>query len=228
MTYNAPPLSTHEIQNYAYTHDISVYACAQDILACIDDMEVSAQQPSLGAQDIFSLIDELETPAQPPSIWRELGALAIKIGAICVAFGLIFTFFYGFHRSTDPDMIPMLQSGDLVLFYRLSKDYAVGDLVLFDFQGERQVRRVVARAGDTVDFREGELIVNGAMQQEPDIIEQSWSYADGASFPLTVGEGQVFVLGDARENATDSRVYGPVNISDTLGSVITVFRRRNM
>jgi len=146
---------------------------------------------------------------------------------ICIAFVLIFTFFYGFHRNADPGMAPMIQTGDLVLFYRLNQDFAIGDLLLFNFQGERQVRRVVARAGDTVDFAEGYLIINGAAQQEPAIFQESWRYETGVSFPLTVGTGQVFVLGDAREGATDSRVYGPVNMEDTLGTVITVLRRRN-
>ena len=162
-----------------------------------------------------------------PSIWRELGGLGLKIAVICLGFVMIFTFFYGFHRNADPDMSPMVRTGDLVLFYRLDRDYAIGDLLLLDFQGERQVRRVVARGGDTVDILEGALIINGAAQQEPDIFEETWRYENGVSFPLTVGGGQVFVLGDAREGATDSRVYGPVDTEDTLGTVITVLRRRN-
>ena len=163
-----------------------------------------------------------------PSVWRELGLLAIKIAVISIGFALIFTFLYGLHRNTDPDMSPMVKDGDLVLFYRLGKDFAIGDLLVLDFQGQRQIRRVVARAGDTVDITENGLIINGAMQHEPEIFQQTWRYAGGVDFPLTVGEGQVFVLGDARENAIDSRVYGPVNTRDTLGMVITVMRRRGL
>ena len=230
MTTNTQSRPPYDTQRYIYSYDTQPIR-AQDIQAYMPQPAADPtpeQTPYSCAQDILSYLDDLEAQAQSPSLWKELGALAIKIASICVAFVLIFTFFYGFHRSTDPDMMPMIQSGDLVIFYRLGRDYAIGDLLLLDFQGERQVRRVVARAGDTVDLREGELIVNGSMQQEPDIFEQTWSYEDGASFPLSVGEGQVFVLGDARENATDSRVYGPVNIKDTLGTVITVLRRRNM
>ena len=166
--------------------------------------------------------------SMPPSVWRELGGLAVKILIIAMAFILIFTFLYGFHRNTDPDMAPMVKTGDLVMFYRLDKNYAVGDLLLLNFHGERQVRRVAARAGDVVDITPSGLSINGALQQEPDIFQNTLPYENGASFPLTVGEGQVFVLGDARENATDSRVYGPVNTGDTLGTVITVIRRRSL
>lgn len=168
------------------------------------------------------------TPPPPPSVLKELAALILKIVIIAIAFILVFTFLYGFHRNTDPDMAPMVKTGDLVMFYRLDKNYAIGDLLLLDFQGERQVRRVVARAGDVVDITENGLSINGAIQQEPEIYYRTWPYENGATFPLTVGEGQVFVLGDARENATDSRVYGPVNTKDTLGTVITVIRRRGL
>jgi len=161
------------------------------------------------------------------AVWRELLNLGIKIAAIVLAVALIFTFFYGFHRNTDPNMSPKILDGDLAMFYRLGKDYSIGDLLLLDFKGERQIRRVVARAGDVVDITEDGLIINGALQQEPEIYHQTRRYDNGLAFPLTVGDGQVFVLGDARENATDSRVYGPVNAKDTLGTLIAVIRRRN-
>jgi len=169
-------------------------------------------------------------PRQPrkPSAWEDVGALVLKIEVIILIFTLVFTYFYGFSRNTDPDSAPAVKDGDLVIFCRLDKDYAVGDLLLLDFQGERQARRVVAKAGDTVDIAENGLIVNGALQQEPDIYQPTRRYESGVSFPLTVGQDQVFVLGDARENATDSRIYGPLDAKDTLGKVITVIRRRSL
>jgi len=184
------------------------------------------QRPEKDPEDVQADMP-LQTQVHNPSILRELGGLGIKIVVVCITLLLTFTFVYGFHRTVDADMSPMIKSGDLVLFYRLNKEYAIGDLILLEFQGERQTRRVVARAGDTVDFTEGYLVINGTIQQEPEIFPETWSYENGVSFPLTVGAGQIFVLGDAREGATDSRVYGSVNIEDTLGSAITVLRRRN-
>lgn len=162
-----------------------------------------------------------------PSLWHELGMLALKVTALGIALIAIFSFVYGFYPNADPDMAPMVKSGDLVLFYRLDRDYNIGDLLLVDFQGQRQVRRVVAKAGDTVDFIDGSLVINGAMQQEPEIYQQSFRYENGPEFPLTVEEGQVFVLGDSRNGATDSRVYGAVDRKNTLGTVITIIRRRS-
>ena len=193
----------------------------------LDSLDSLAPQASLDSQATLAPQAPQAQP-QKPTIWRELRSLGIKVAAISILSMLIFTLFYGFHRNIDPCMTPMIKDGDLIMFYRLDKSYAIGDLLLLDIQDERQVRRVVAREGDIVDVTEDGLLVNGSLQQEPDIYQQTLPYEDGVSFPLTVEEGQVFVLGDARENAKDSRVYGPVDTKDTLGAVITVIRRRHL
>lgn len=125
-------------------------------------------------------------------------------------------------------MYPAFKDGDQVIFFRMDKMYAPGDVLLLVFEGKVQIRRVVATAGDVVDINEGGLTINGALQQESGVYEETRRYTDGVSFPLTVGEGQVFVLADARENATDSRVYGAVDVDDTMGKVINILRRRNI
>jgi signal peptidase I len=165
---------------------------------------------------------------QENSLLWELFNLILKIAIITATFALFSTCLFGFCRNTDPDMVPMVKDGDLVLFYRLNRDYSFGDLLLLNYQGKSQVRRVVAKAGDTVDITENGLSINGAIQRELDIYQPTQQYEDGVPFPYTVPEGQVFILGDARENATDSRVYGAINTEDTLGSVIAVLRRRNI
>jgi signal peptidase I len=78
-----------------------------------------------------------------------------------------------------------------------------------------------------VDITERGLMINGSYQQEPGIYEETPRYEQGADFPITLGASQVFVLGDSRGSATDSRIYGAVDTSNTLGTVIAVVRRRN-
>ena len=162
------------------------------------------------------------------SVWRDLGSLMIKIGVIAVIAVVIFTFVYGLHHNLDSSMLPAVKDGDLVLFYRWDKDYRPGDLILVKFQGQTQVRRVIATAGDKVDITEEGLFINGALQQEREIFRKTERYADGVDMPLTVGHDQVFVLGDARDGVTDSRIYGAMDTDDALGKVISVLRRRNL
>lgn len=164
-----------------------------------------------------------------PSVWRELLFLITKIVVILASFVLLFIFVYGAVRYPEPSMNPAIKDGDLVIFYRHSKNsYAPQDVIILDHNGQRQARRVVATAGDIVDITENGLVINGAMQQEPEIFQRTQRYQDGINFPLTVPEGHVFVLADRRVDATDSRIYGTVGIDDTLGKVITVIRRRGI
>lgn len=163
-----------------------------------------------------------------PSTLKEIVSLLVKIVIIAIIFLLIFTFIFGFFRNTDISMNPSIRDGDLVIYYRLDKFYAAQDTIVLEYEGEKQVRRIIATAGDTVDITEEGLLVNGALQQEPDIYFDTQRYDNGVKFPMTLTENQIFVLGDRRVDATDSRVYGAVNIDDTLGKVMTILRRRNI
>lgn len=168
-----------------------------------------------------------EPPAQP-SLLMELLFLLAKIAVIVLAFVLMFTFMFGLCRNHDASMVPAVKDGDLVMFYRLDKDYAAQDLLALEFERKKQVRRVIATAGDTVDITDEGLLVNGALQQESEIYSSTKRYEAGVEFPLTVGEGEVFVLGDSRGNAADSRIYGTVKNKDTLGKVMLILRWREV
>ncbi|MCL2803568.1 MAG: signal peptidase I [Micrococcales bacterium] len=172
--------------------------------------------------------DETDVEVVNDSVWRRLGLLGLKIGLIAGIGVLLFTLVYGFHHSADPAMHPAVKDGDLTLFYRWDKDYRAGDLVVLRFEGQTQIRRVVAVAGDRVDITEEGLLINGGLQIEPDIHLPTEQFAGGVGFPLVVPEGHIFVLGDARDVAADSRIYGPVKITDTQGTVISVIKRRNL
>ena len=164
----------------------------------------------------------------PPSVWKDLGALLIKIAAIAAITLLLFTFVYGLHYVTEPSMTPAIEDGDLLLYYRWDKDYHSNDLVVFKKDGAKQVRRVVASSGDEVDITDAGLVINGSVQQERSIYAKTQRYETDIKFPLVVGQDEVFVLGDAREGVSDSRVYGPIPQSKTQGTVIALLRRRSL
>ena len=162
------------------------------------------------------------------STWEELVFLIIKIIAIILFFIIIFTFLYGAIRYPEASMNPAIKDGDLVFYYRYTRDYLPQDVIVLNTSGYKQVRRVIATAGDIVDITEEGLLVNGALQQEPEIYQRTYKYHEGVNFPLTVQKGEVFVLADSRIGTTDSRIYGCVRIENTLGKVMTIIRRRSI
>jgi len=168
------------------------------------------------------------SPPESP-VWKDLLFLLVKVVSIALVFVLLFTFLFGIMRCREPSMAPAIRDGDLVVFYRYTKSgYQPQDTIILRFNGQKQVRRVIATAGNIVDVTEDGLLINGALQQEMGIYQKTERYQDGVDFPLTVPEGQVFVLGDSRTDAADSRIYGCVKISDTLGKVMAVLRQRGI
>jgi len=160
---------------------------------------------------------------------KDLLLLLAKIGFIVLVFVILTTTVFGIVRYEEPSMSPAIKDGDLVLFSRMSKsEYRTRDAIVLYYDGQAQVRRVVATEGDSVDITESGLVINGALQQEPEIYQKTERYEEGGEFPLLVPEGQVFVLGDKRGGATDSRIYGCVEIAETLGKVMTVVRNRGI
>ena len=96
-------------------------------------------------------------------------------------------------------------------------------------KGEQYVSRIVAAPGDTVEIGESErLIVNGNVIVESSIFYSTPEYLGFVEYPLTLGDGEYFVLSDHRQGAADSRFFGPVKENEILGVVITAVRRNNL
>lgn len=118
-----------------------------------------------------------------------------------------------------------LYNGDrlILLSSTVYHDPKPGDVVvcsLKDFNnGKCIVKRVIAVEGQTVEIKDNQVFVDGIATEEPYIIGSTYApiFMDG---PITVEPGFVFVMGDNRENSTDSRMLGQVDKREILGKVI--------
>jgi len=165
---------------------------------------------------------------QNNSLFADVKWLLLKILLLGIIFAVVWIFLLGICRNGDESMNPAIRAGDLVIYDRLTQEYHTGDVVVIKQDGDRQIRRVAAVSGDVVDVTEEGLNVNGYQQQEADIYTETLPYKNGIEYPLTVGEGQIFVLGDNRISAEDGRIYGTTDLKDVQGVVMTVIRRRNI
>jgi signal peptidase I len=116
-------------------------------------------------------------------------------------------------------MQPTLVEGQFIwvdkVLYRLQHGPERGDIVVFQSWGQDKpfVKRVVGRPGQTIEIRDGHVLVNGAQIDEPYLSQPT----DGAVGPITLGPDEYYVLGDNRGNSSDSRVYGPLPGTDIVG-----------
>jgi signal peptidase I len=117
-------------------------------------------------------------------------------------------------------MDPTIAKGQVVLVDKLTWRLAGvdrGDFVEFHGFHQQMLKRVVGVGGDVVEMRDARLFVNGTRVREPYV---DHSRIDGEYFgPVTVPDGELFVLGDNRGNSIDSRNFGSVPESDVVGTV---------
>lgn len=170
-----------------------------------------------------------EKKPQQRTLLQDIISLLVKIVIIAAAFVLVFSFVFGAFRYGDLSMKPNIKDGDMVLSYRWDKRFNANDVVAYSYDNEMTCSRVIAVAGDSVDIKADGLRVNGNKVQDDYAVGETTQVKDkGITFPLTVPEGKVFVLGDNRTLAVDSRIFGCVDIDKTQGKVIGVFRHRGI
>lgn len=145
----------------------------------------------------------------------------LEFSCIIVVIFVVFRILIGMAPVEGDSMYPTLHDKDTVFYYRLTKTYLRGDVVAIEMPGdEMYVKRVLAVAGDTVNMEEGKLYINGKELKEPWVYGETNPIEGGQVYPVTVKEGEIFVLGDNREISDDSRVFGAVQIEDTGGKLL--------
>ena len=146
---------------------------------------------------------------------------------------LMFTFVGRIITVDGPSMLPTLHDKDVLILRSIAYDPQPGDIVVltkdFDhYENQPIVKRVIAVGGQSVsiDYRESIVYVDGVALDEPYILDPLM-YKPGGDLSiqeLEVPEGHVFVMGDNRNNSSDSRHYqlGAIDERYLLGKVVTV------
>ena len=146
---------------------------------------------------------------------------------LAAAAWVLFTQVFLLTQAKGNSMFPAVKDGDLLICYRMQTTYAKNDIVVYTRDGKLRVGRILGRAGDLIALDDsGTLVVNGAVQSG-EILYPTYA-KDALTYPYTVPDNSVFILGDYRTQSEDSRDFGAVSMDDVEAKVITLLRRRSL
>jgi signal peptidase I len=101
-----------------------------------------------------------------------------------------------------------LQHGQVVVFFKTpARD------------GDALIKRVIGLPGDTIELRDGAVMINGTLLNEPYVTGAQTSCGNYCR-PFTLGPDEYFLMGDNRVNSLDSRSFGPIPAGQIVGRVV--------
>jgi len=214
--------------------------------ASVDDGQQSSPDGHLFSVDgDRSLVDQRHAPASPPAmelavegpaiagrglktvtlaqVKEELVAWVKTLMSAAVYAVLIVTFLFQVARVEGQSMAPTLEDQDRLivnkLVYRIGEPRR-GDIVMlyYPLNPEKSfVKRVIAEEGDTVRIVDGRVYVNDIPLKDDYVASEYRSHDDWG--PQVIPEGYDFVMGDHRNNSSDSRHWGMVPKKYIIGKV---------
>jgi len=185
----------------------------------------AASSPAVPAAAELETAPIIEAP--PVSAWTHLGQEVLAgvqtLVSAAVYATLIVTFGFQVARVDGLSMAPTLEDHDRLivnkLVYELG-DPRPGDIVMlyYPLNPEKMfVKRVIAKEGDTVRIVDGRVYVNDIPLRDDYVPAEFRSHDDWG--PQVVQQGYYFVMGDHRNNSSDSRHWGPVPKKYIVGKV---------
>lgn len=127
-----------------------------------------------------------------------------------------------------------IMTGDRIFAEKVSYYFSepqAGDIVVFtdpQTPARTLVKRIIATEGQTVDLRNGTVYVDGVALSEDYTQGESYPLSNTASnvsisYPYTVPAGEVWVMGDNRENSSDSRYFGSIDKDTIFGKAVCIY-----
>lgn len=178
------------------------------------------QRTEAAVQESAAQAEALPQDAAPAK--KKDGPLSwIVTMAITFAAALLFCTFVAQPRYVmGESMQNTFQNNDFVFVWKLGYQPQRGDVVIANAHGtvlnEDLIKRVIAVGGDHLVVKDGTVTLNGKKLTESYIKEQKWG---GNNVDVTIPKGEVFLMGDNRNNSADSRLIGPLSVSDVEGKV---------
>jgi len=178
----------------------------QETEQLIDTSQILDENPSKEVSGWRLVLDVLETIVLSILLFLAINAISARI------------------RVDGFSMEPTLMNGEFVIVNRLAYrigEPSIGDIIVFHYPKDPEqefIKRVIGLPGDDVRITAGQVYVNNQVLSEPYIAappryDSEWP----------VPESSLFVLGDNRNNSSDSHNWGTVPLENVIGKAIIVY-----
>ncbi len=189
--------------------------------------------------DVVTPTATAEAPAKKPKsgVASAIEWILVIGGAILLAVIVKMVLLQAFYIPSA-SMYPTLQKGDRVLVNKISyklHDVNRGDVVVFERPPSETatnipdlIKRVVGLPGEQIVIEGGRVYIDGQLLDEPYLPEGVTTTAENAPLkcareaPCVVPEGDVWVMGDNRNDSKDSRYFGPIDEDSIVGRAFVV------
>lgn len=157
------------------------------------------------------------------SVKRIIEAIKEPVLAVLVAIILIPSFIISNTKVPTESMMPAINPGDHLIVSRIPyyyRDPVRGEIVVFKYNKDFLIKRIVGVPGDEIDIRENKVYINDELLDEVAYLTESvktYLFAGSkVDFPYVIPKDYYFVMGDNRLNSKDSRVFGAIPRSSII------------
>ncbi|MCD8316406.1 MAG: signal peptidase I [Eggerthellaceae bacterium] len=168
------------------------------------------------------------------SFIRTVISIVVAVILVIILAWALRTFVFQAYEIPSGSMLETLQIGDRVFSEKVSyyfHDPEPGDIVTFEdpeVSGRTLIKRVIAVEGQTIDLIDGSVYIDGVELDEPYTLGKptyplTTAYGVEITYPYTVPEGEMWVMGDNRTNSQDSRYFGAVPMDSVTGKAVLIY-----